>query len=142
MLLTTIFIRWIYINIQIRIVRYNQCTGIYIHTGTYILSKFYATYINRSSGKRGKKKRKNPKQKNPQNLICYVSNCICIIHISMHKSVSHTHYLYRTCKSPIPLKRENKWQTHTVLLVDSYKKEGLQWEIPVFGPKQSKSASH
>lgn len=76
---------------------------IYTHTGTHILRKFYATYINRSSGSRGG----GTQNKKPQKFnLCYVSNCICIIHISIHKSVSCTHYLYRMCKSPTPLRKQ------------------------------------
>lgn len=46
------------------------------------------------------------------------------------------------CKSPTTLKKENKLQNHTILLVDPYKKEGIQWEIPNFTSKQSQSTSY
>lgn len=39
----------------------------------------------------------------------------------MHKSVFHTHH-DRICKSPTALKRENKLQDHSILLIDSYRK--------------------
>lgn len=68
-------------------------------------------------------------------------NYICQIHITMHKSVFHTPY-DRMCKSPTTLKKENKLQNHTILLVDSYKKESFQWEIPNFTSKHSQSTSH
>lgn len=43
---------------------------IYTHRGKYILSKFYATYINRCSGKREKKIQIKTKKLQKFNLLC------------------------------------------------------------------------